>query len=179
MGVAVLGVITAFAWSPVLVADAQTNEGPVTTQCLVTSMDPAVVPAGGADITVSGTAPGGVGPVHIQLFVNGVSKDSDDVAAGAQFSLSASVHAGDRITVGWTTTGGSAYTGGCQDPSGHSEFIVQLAGEQAQRAAALAFTGSSNTPSYVLIGVAAVALGTVLVIAGRRRRRVSTGPRQP
>jgi LPXTG-motif cell wall-anchored protein len=33
----------------------------------------------------------------------------------------------------------------------------------------VALTGSSNTPSYVLIGLAAVVLGLVLVVAARRR----------
>ena len=37
----------------------------------------------------------------------------------------------------------------------------------------LAFTGSSNTPSYVLIGIAALVLGAVLVVAARRRSQVS------
>ncbi len=40
-------------------------------------------------------------------------------------------------------------------------------------AAALAFTGSSDTPSYVLIGIAAIVVGAVLVVAARRRSHLS------
>jgi LPXTG-motif cell wall-anchored protein len=36
-------------------------------------------------------------------------------------------------------------------------------------------TGGSNTPSLVLIGVAAVVVGLVLVLAVRRRRAVARG----
>ncbi len=45
--------------------------------------------------------------------------------------------------------------------------------EAARPAAALAFTGSSDTPSYVLIGIAAIVVGAVLVVAARRRSQVS------
>ena len=42
-------------------------------------------------------------------------------------------------------------------------------------AAQLPRTGSSNTPSLILIGVAALVVGLVLVLAVRRRRAVARG----
>jgi len=47
------------------------------------------------------------------------------------------------------------------------------AADVVKPAAALAFTGSNNTPSYVLVGIAALVLGAVLVIAARRRSQVT------
>jgi LPXTG-motif cell wall-anchored protein len=40
---------------------------------------------------------------------------------------------------------------------------------------ALPRTGASNTPSLILIGVAALVVGLVLVVAVRRRRAVAQG----
>jgi LPXTG-motif cell wall-anchored protein len=56
--------------------------------------------------------------------------------------------------------------------------VVEVKGAAVTRPAvagaqALAFTGSNNTPSYVLVGIAALVLGAVLVIAARRRSRLS------
>jgi LPXTG-motif cell wall-anchored protein len=43
------------------------------------------------------------------------------------------------------------------------------------RAGQLPRTGGSNTPSLVLIGIAALVVGLVLVLAVRRRRAVARG----
>jgi LPXTG-motif cell wall-anchored protein len=42
------------------------------------------------------------------------------------------------------------------------------------RGSALAFTGSSDTTRNVLIGFAALMLGTVLVVGSRRRKHANT-----
>jgi LPXTG-motif cell wall-anchored protein len=44
----------------------------------------------------------------------------------------------------------------------------------SQRVQALAFTGSNNTGSFVLIGVTALIVGIVLTVGARRRSRVSS-----
>jgi LPXTG-motif cell wall-anchored protein len=41
----------------------------------------------------------------------------------------------------------------------------------SQNAGRLAFTGSSETPAYVFVGLAALVLGAVFVVAARRRAR--------
>ena len=43
-----------------------------------------------------------------------------------------------------------------------------------QQQRALAFTGSNNTTSFVLIGVTALIVGIVLTVGARRRSRVSS-----
>jgi LPXTG-motif cell wall-anchored protein len=49
------------------------------------------------------------------------------------------------------------------------EVVIRVRAE----AATLAFTGSSsNTPTYVLIGIAAIVLGLVMVVGVRRRASV-------
>lgn len=62
------------------------------------------------------------------------------------------------------------YVGGTvvvSDPSAVS--AVQVGGTQVSN---LAFTGSSNTPSLILVGFAAVAVGLVMFVATRRRQTV-------
>ena len=70
----------------------------------------------------------------------------------------------------------NAYTAACAGVAG--EVVVRVQAAQVTRppvveAQALAFTGSSDTPMYVLIGIAAIVIGTVLVVAARRRSHLS------
>jgi LPXTG-motif cell wall-anchored protein len=51
---------------------------------------------------------------------------------------------------------------------------VDIEGAAASQAQALAFTGSNNTHSFVLIGVAALVVGLVLTVGARRRNKVSS-----
>jgi LPXTG-motif cell wall-anchored protein len=177
MGVAVIAVVGAtgaFVASPMLAADAQTVG-----QCTITSPNPVVVPATGGSVTVTGTAPSGFGTVTVTLFVNGSPAGSQTVADGGTFSFTVTVVPGDQITVGFTTLAGSAYTATCGTATGVTVLGVQVAAASATKSpvqveSALAFTGSSNTPSYVLVGVAALVLGLVLVVAARRRSHVNT-----
>ena len=63
---------------------------------------------------------------------------------------------------------------GCTGPGGILAISIALPGRlRARRRSDLAFTGSSDTPTYVLIGIAALVFGAVLVVAARRRSQVS------
>jgi LPXTG-motif cell wall-anchored protein len=73
------------------------------------------------------------------------------------------------VSVNYTYGNKNAYVTGCTGPGG----VTVLRAEGAAKAANLAFTGSSNTTTYVLIGAAAIVLGIVLVVAARRRSHVN------
>ncbi|MFI5054180.1 MAG: LPXTG cell wall anchor domain-containing protein, partial [Acidimicrobiia bacterium] len=176
MAVAVIAVVGA---SGVLVVSPMSAAGAATgPQCAILTVAPASLPATGGTVTVTGTGPVGVGTVHMELFVNGSIVAAQDVASGAPFSLSAVVvpPAGATsisVSVNYTSSVGNAYVGGCADANGATVLSIRVEAAQASKAAALAYTGSSNTPSYVLIGVAALVLGFVLVVAARRRSRAN------
>jgi LPXTG-motif cell wall-anchored protein len=100
------------------------------------------------------------------------------VADDGSFTMTFVVPTAGTLTVNYTFGGdGNAYVTGCTG----GEIVVLEAANVTRAAAApaaspaLAFTGSSNTPSYVLIGIAALVLvlGAVLVVAARRRSQVS------
>ena len=80
------------------------------------------------------------------------------------------------ITAGYTTTDGSAYTATCSGPGGVAAIQVLAAGARVVTPGArpLAFTGSDDTTTHVLIAAAAIVLGTVLVVGTRRRSRVKS-----
>ena len=91
------------------------------------------------------------------------------VADDGSFTMTFVVPTSGTLTINYTFGGsGNAYVTGCTGGE-----IAVLEAANAANAGALAFTGSSNTPSYVLIGIAALALGAVLVVAARRRSQVS------
>jgi LPXTG-motif cell wall-anchored protein len=175
VGVALIGVLGAFALQAS--AGAQTvPPAPVT--CTILSVTPTTVPAGGGTVTVTGTVGAAV---HLTLFAQTppgtgatVAIAQQDVAAGA-FSISGNVTGASDISVGTSSIGDNAYIGGCATPAGETVVRVNVSGNEVARpaAAALAFTGSSDTPSYVLIGIAALVVGAVLVVAARRRSHLS------
>ena len=74
------------------------------------------------------------------------------------------------FVVVWATTAG-AQTDYPPTPTS-PQAVVPV---QAPAAGQLPRTGSSNTPSLVLIGIAAVLVGLVLVLAVRRRRAAVRG----
>ena len=71
------------------------------------------------------------------------------------------------------TTDGNAYTAACATVAGPARGRTSIVAGETVAVGPLAFTGSSDTPSYVLIGIAAVVIGAVLVVAARRRSQVS------
>jgi LPXTG-motif cell wall-anchored protein len=186
VGVALVGLLGALAL-PVLAAGAQTDE-PTTTTILVgggcaVTVPPATQVAAGTQVSISGTAPDGV---TVVLFVNGVLAQKNaptDVVqvvvnanggATGPWTLLYTPTANVTLSVNFTSDNGNSYTAVCADNAGRTEFPVTLAANaERPAAAALAFTGSSDTPSYVLIGIAAIVVGAVLVVAARRRSQVS------
>ena len=76
-----------------------------------------------------------------------------------------------QVDINYTYGNKNAYVQGCTNVAGTvvTRITVQTA---PQTVAKLAFTGSSETPTYLLIGFGALAVGVVLVVASRRRSRV-------
>jgi LPXTG-motif cell wall-anchored protein len=166
---------------PMVAAGAQTVDPDVPGDCLILSVTPNPVPAGGGVVSVSGTAANGV---TVQLFIDGVAAApvspgdvTSQLVTDGTWALSYKLTTTADVSVGFTTNDGNAYTGGCTTPGGETVVRVDVAVSPADvvrpNTAALAFTGSSDTPSYVLIGIAAIVVGTVLVVAARRRKQVS------
>jgi LPXTG-motif cell wall-anchored protein len=182
VGVALVGLLGALAL-PMLAAGAQTTTTiPVDVggNCVVTVPPPTTVDAG-AQVTIAGSAPEGV---TVVLFANGQAAEPTPnttdqtvvvVGASGQFELRYTPTATVTLSVNFITAGSNAYTAVCADNAGRTNFPVTVNANEANKpkAQALAFTGSSDTPSYVLIGIAAVVVGAVLVVAARRRRQVS------
>jgi LPXTG-motif cell wall-anchored protein len=179
MGVALVGLLGALAL-PVLSAGAQTATG----DCVITVPPPATVTAG-SQVTISGTAPDGV---TVVLFANGSAAvptpNTTDVTSvvvsgspTGPFELRFTPTATVTLSVNFVTAGANAYTAVCATTAGRTTFPVSVGANEAAKttpaAQALAFTGSSDTPSYVLIGIAAIVVGGVLVVAARRRKQVS------
>jgi len=178
MGIALMGVIGALFALPMLAAGAQTipgEEAPPTPDCVILSVAPNPVAQFPATITVTGTVSS---DVHLTLYATTppdtgtkVAIANQDVAAG-NFSISGEITGVSDVSLGITFGNENAYTGACATPGGATVIRVESA-EASKPAAALAFTGSSETPSYVLIGIAAIVVGAVLVVAARRRSQVS------
>ncbi len=178
VGVALMGAIGALFALPMVAAGAQTVPGegaPEAPTCTILSTAPNPVTAFPADVTVTGTVQSGV---RITLYGQTppgtgttVALASQDVTDGT-FSLTANLTGETDLTVNFTYGTDNAYTSGCSTPGG--DVVVRVKSNQATKpAASLAFTGSSDTPSYVLIGIAAIVVGAVLVVAARRRSHLS------
>jgi LPXTG-motif cell wall-anchored protein len=186
LGVALFGVLAVFVSAPAL-AGAQTVPGegapPSPGDCVINSITPNPFPPGGSVLTVAGTAPAGV---ELQIYYNEViGADGKPLNAGATPVASVVVPANGNFSVQTpfvsTTTDVSAnytfgnqnfYATGCSNVAGQVVVRVTPATVAAQTVTRLAFTGSSNTPTYVLIGLGAVIVGVVLVVASRRRARM-------
>jgi LPXTG-motif cell wall-anchored protein len=175
MGLAVIGVLGALFAMPVLTAAAQTTPSPTASaaSCTITSVVPRSLPAGGG--TVTGTAPAGS---TVVFYFNGVPATpavTQVVGPDGNFSLGSNGSSSGAVSVRFSTGPDDYPPNVCTDLSGENVFKITVspASAAAPAAKALAFTGSNNTPSYVLVGIAALVLGAVLVIAARRRSRLS------
>ncbi|HEY3670139.1 MAG TPA: LPXTG cell wall anchor domain-containing protein [Acidimicrobiia bacterium] len=180
VGVALMGVLGALFALPMVAAGAQTVPGegaPTAPTCTILSTTPNPVTTFPADVTVTGTVQSGV---HITLYGQTPPGTGTVVPLASQdvtddtFSLTANLTGETDLTVNFTYGTDNAYTSGCSTPGG--EVVVRVKANEATKsptAAALAFTGSSDTPSYVLIGIAAIVVGAVLVVAARRRSHLS------
>jgi LPXTG-motif cell wall-anchored protein len=198
VGVALIGLLGAFAL-PMLAAGAQTattngsagsgGVPPAPPGTCTFDVTPNPIPGVPQQFTISGNAPT-TDNTLVQLYVNGVPatpNGAGDVVtatptAGGTYTLLYTItslpadNAGLPISVNFSFGNQNAYTADCTGPGGATVILVkatEAARPQQQQAAALAFTGSSDTPSYVLIGIAAVVVGAVLVVAARRRSQVS------
>jgi LPXTG-motif cell wall-anchored protein len=174
-----MGAVGALFALPMLAAGAQTVPGegaPATPDCVILSVEPNPVAAFPATITVTGTVSS---DVHLTLYATTppdtgtkAAIANQDVTAG-NFSISGQVTGESDISLGITFGNQNAYTGACATPGGETVVRVKSATATKPAAGALAFTGSSDTPSYVLIGIAAIVVGAVLVVAARRRSHLS------
>ena len=182
MGVALLGALAALFALPMASAGAQEfvpGEGPPPSpECAITSFSPAgPVATFPVEVVVQGTV---VQNAEITLFAltppatEPVQLDSVVVGPGP-FEVRGFVDGPSTITVGVTYGPENAYAAACADENGITTFEVEGQGvtRPPTPAARLAFTGSSDTPSYVLIGIAAIVVGAVLVVAARRRSHLS------
>jgi LPXTG-motif cell wall-anchored protein len=168
--VVIFGAIAAFAALPLFATSASaadTSAGVCTFHVL-----PNPVSAFPAQVHIEGTAPAGSTISAFSgsaLLVTAGTDDSGNFHS-ANFQLNAATDVSANFTVG-----GSSYGTGCSDPEGLlvERVTAQAAAAQAQ-AQALAFTGSNNTTSFVLIGVTALIVGIVLTVGARRRSRISS-----
>jgi LPXTG-motif cell wall-anchored protein len=174
--VAVIAVFGALFALPMLAAGAQEGGPPPTPDCVIDNptMTTVTFPT---TVTVSGTLSL---PAHLTLFSQAppetgpvVSIQQQDFPAGSWSFTVNNVAVPTAFSVGITFGNGNAYTGACANVAGSNTVTVSAAEAASQPAAALAFTGSSDTPSFMLIGIAALVVGAVLVIAARRRSQVS------
>lgn len=128
------------------------------------SVTPTNLPATGGTVTVSGVAPGST---VVRVFLDGVlvATTTSAPVTGA-FTVTLVITASGEITValdGYPSTP-------CIGVGGEQvERAVQVAGSSAAR---LPTTGANETRPIVLVGLTALSLGTVLVVATRRRTRV-------
>jgi len=129
-----------------------------------------------ADVIVSGQVPTGATVVQLflaQPFGTPLVLNQSVAPVGNAYSF-APVHitqAAD-ISVTFLFGNGNSYTTTCTGPGGLTVVRIRPAVAAVQAARPLAFTGSSNTTEYVLIGVGLLAVGSVLVVGARRRNRV-------
>lgn len=140
------------------------------------SVDPTTLPPTGGVVTVSGVAPGSS---TVRIFTDGVlAATTQSAPVTGTFSAQVFITASVEISValdGYPTTpcigvgGESVERGGTGTGTGTGGIVV--AGASAVRRN-LAYTGSSDTKPFVLLGVGAVCVGLVLVVAARRRTRV-------
>jgi LPXTG-motif cell wall-anchored protein len=183
VGVALMGLLGALFAMPMLTAGAQQAQA-VASDCTFSVTPNPSAP----DYIVSGTAPDATIVTLYFAPDGGGAVAVPPSQPGPNFSFNFTAPSSGTISVGYVTTVGNGYTAVCAIRSGDPDVhvAVQVAGEnvgvggenvsvggESASVAPLAFTGSSNTPSYVLIGIAAVVLGAVLVVAARRRSRVS------
>jgi len=131
------------------------------------TVGPTRLPPGGGNVTVQGTAPGST---VVRIFLNGTLNQTVRSApvTGAfsatifiTGSVEISVALDDYPSTPCIGVGGNEVTGG--------GGTVVAGGGTGVNAAGLARTGSSGTKPIVLIGLAALSLGLVLVVAARRR----------
>ena len=160
VGIAMLG---AFVMGGASLAGAQTTTTSTTIPftCDFTTT-PETLPVGGGTVSVKGTAPGDT-DVHIT-----VTSTTDGTQTATAHS-NATTGAWGPVDFHITSTATVSVTLAPFYPATLCIGPASVAVESA--AAALPRTGSNDTKPFVLIGAALLVVGTVLVVATRRRER--------
>jgi LPXTG-motif cell wall-anchored protein len=170
--IVIFGAIAGFAALPLLAtsASAQSSGDAVCTFNVLPNPIAAPFPAA---VHIEGTAPPNTQVTAFSGATPLVSTTADD--SGNFHSGNFGVNPDTDVSATFAVAGGS-YATGCANPEGLLVVRVKAAtaAQAAQQAQALAFTGSNNTSTFVLIGVAALVVGMVLTVGARRRSRVSS-----
>lgn len=134
------------------------------------SVNPTTLPVGGGFVTVSGVAPGNT---TVRVFTNGVlAATTQSAPITGAFSTQVFITASVEISValdGYPSTPCIGVGGENVEQDGNGNIIV---GGVTTTRRNLAYTGSSDTKPVVLLGVGALCVGLVLVVAARRRSHV-------
>ncbi|MEX1007143.1 MAG: LPXTG cell wall anchor domain-containing protein [Acidimicrobiia bacterium] len=163
-----MSAIAALASVAVLATSAAADEAPPSPGPCTFTVTPNPVTTFPADVVVAGSVP--IAGVTVKAYVNGVEQPGAVVVdASLQFSIPVHLTAAADITVNYFYGDENAYATGCADPGG--SLVVRVKAAEASRA--LAFTGSNNTHSFVLIGIAALVVGLVLTMGARRRNKIT------
>jgi LPXTG-motif cell wall-anchored protein len=164
--VVVLGVAGVLASS----AGAQTPP-PTTVFFCSYSVDPTTLPDTGGTVTVSGVAPGSS---VVRIFTDGTLAATTTSAPvtgafSATIFITASVEVSGALD-GYPSTPCIGVGGETVERDGNANSTtLRVLGSTATR---LPTTGANDTKPIVLVGVSALALGLVLVVAARRRAGV-------
>ena len=172
--IVIFGAIAGFAALPLLAtsASAQSSGDLV---CTFNVLPNPIAPPFPAAVHIEGTAPPNTQVTAFSGATPLVTTTADD--NGNFHSGNFGVNPDTDVSANFSVAGGSTYAAGCANPEGllvvrvKAATAAQTAQAQAQ---ALAFTGSNNTTTFVLIGVAALIVGMVLTVGARRRSRVSS-----
>jgi LPXTG-motif cell wall-anchored protein len=133
--------------------------------CTVGTSEVNVTPGQTITVSISGFAPS----TQVSLALDGQALGS--VTTDGSGAASATVTIPSNITPGTHTlsASGDSGVGGTCDPSTTLTVVGAAAGAPGAAAGRLAFTGSSDTMPLVWIGIAALTIGTALLIGLRRR----------
>jgi hypothetical protein len=169
--IVIFGAIAGFAALPLFAtsASAQSSGDAV---CTFNVLPNPISPPFPAAVHIEGTAPPNTQVTAFNGATPLVTTTADD--NGNFHSGNFGVNPDTDVSASFAVAGGS-YATGCADPEGL--IVVRVKGAtaaQAAQAQALAFTGSNNTSTFVLIGFAALVVGMVLTIGARRPSRVSS-----
>jgi LPXTG-motif cell wall-anchored protein len=133
------------------------------------SVSPTTLPPGGGTVTLTGVAPGST---VVRVFLDGqLVATTTSAPVTGEWSVQIVITASAEITValdGYPETPCIGVGGENVERNPQQSSII-VGGATATR---LARTGSSDTRPFVLIGLTAVCVGLVLLVAARRRTRV-------
>jgi LPXTG-motif cell wall-anchored protein len=133
------------------------------------SVSPTTLPPGGGTVTLSGVAPGST---VVRVFLDGqLAATTTSAPVTGEWSVQVRITSSVEISVALDDYPETPCIGVGDENVGRNPQpgTIIVGGRTATR---LALTGSSDTRPFVLIGLGAVCVGLVLVVAARRRSRV-------